>query len=86
MIFSHAPIILPAVLKLPVKPFRPVLYIWFAILQASLITRIAADYFIEIEIRRWAGLMNGLIILSFFINMAIIIKTELKQKQSLTKT
>ena len=86
MIFSHAPIILPAVLKLPVKPFRPILYIWFSILQASLITRIAADYFIEIEIRRWAGMMNGLIILSFFINMAIIIKTELKQKQSLTKT
>jgi hypothetical protein len=41
IIFSHAPIILPAVLKKPIKIYRPVLYIWFGLLQAALLLRIA---------------------------------------------
>jgi len=66
MIFSHAPIILPAVLKLPVKFYRPVLYAWFWLMQLSLLTRIIADVAIMPTVRKWSGMVNGLTILLFF--------------------
>lgn len=80
MIFSHAPIILPAVLKLPVKLFRPVLYAWFALLQLSLVLRMAGDILINMEMRKWSGMLNGVSILGFFISLVIIVRIELKKR------
>lgn len=82
MIFSHAPIILPAVLKLPVKPYRPWLYILFGVMQASLIARVAADILLNPFVRKWAGLINGITLLSFFICIAALVRMEvLKRKR-----
>jgi hypothetical protein len=81
MIFSHAPIILPAVAKLPIKIYRPMLYTWFVLLQASLIVRIVADLAEEIELRRWAGLVNGIAILLFLVTIAFIVNQELSKRK-----
>ena len=84
MIFSHAPIILPAVMKLPVKLFRPSLYVWFFLLQASLLVRISGDIVTNVALRRAGGIMNGIVILLFFINIALIVRSELKKRRLLS--
>lgn len=84
MIFSHAPIILPAVLKLPVKLFRPSLYAWFILLQGALILRIIGDVVTDVSIRRVGGLLNGVAMLLFFINVAVILKQELGKRPKRT--
>lgn len=84
MIFSHAPIILPAVLKLPIKLFRPSLYGWFFLLQASLVARIVGDMLSNVEVRRIGGLLNGVAILLFFINVAVIVRQELRKRSRRT--
>lgn len=85
MIFSHAPIILPAVLKWPIKIYKPVLYVWFVLLQASLIVRIAGDVLGNIALRSWGGLLNGITMLLFFITIAFIVQQGLRKRKSLRK-
>jgi hypothetical protein len=82
MIFSHAPIILPAVLKLPVKLYRSLLYLWFALLQLSLIVRITGNVLADPALRKWGGILNGLSILGFFVSVFIIVRIELKKRKS----
>lgn len=84
MIFSHAPIILPAVTKLPIKIYRPVLYLWFFILQASLLTRIIADLLGNVTIRKWSGMINGISILCFFVTIVFTVRQELTKKKQLS--
>lgn len=85
MIFSHAVIILPAITKIPVKLYRPILYAWFILLQASLVVRILADIIGDVLCRKIGGMANGVSILLFFISVAMIMKNELlKRKQART--
>ena len=79
MIFSHAPIILPAVTRLPIKLYRKHLYVWFYFLQASLLLRIWADLNSMVYWRKISGLANGLAILGFFITVALIVRREMAQ-------
>jgi hypothetical protein len=81
MIFSHAVIILPAVTKLPVKLYRPVLYVWFALLQVSLVVRIIADVIGDVTCRKIGGLANGISIFLFFVSVAAIMVTELRKRK-----
>ena len=83
MIFSHAPIILPAVLKLPIKLFRPFLYLWFLLLQLSLLLRVGADIGGHQALRKIGGLMNGVAILLFFVSVLAIVRQELKKRKLL---
>lgn len=85
MIFSHAVIVLPAVTGLVVKVYRPILYLWFVLLQASLIVRIVSDVVVDVLCRKIAGMANGLSILLFFVSMAVIMRNEI-QKRKLTAT
>jgi hypothetical protein len=77
MVFSHAVIILPAVTRLPVKLYRPVLYLWFVLLQLSLVIRIMADILEDVLCRKVSGMANGISILLFFISIGLIVKKEL---------
>lgn len=81
MIFSHAVIILPAITKLPVKLYRPFLYICFALMQASLMIRIVADIIEDVTCRKIGGLLNGISILLFFVSIGFIMKTELNKRK-----
>lgn len=76
MIFSHAPIILPAIIKKPIRIYRPLLYYWFVLLQLSLVMRIVADIYGLVQIRKIAGLINGISLLIFFITVAATTITE----------
>jgi hypothetical protein len=82
MIFSHAVIILPAITKLPVKLYRPFLYIWFGLMQASLLVRIIADIMEDALCRKIGGMVNGISILLFFVSIAFIMQSELKKRKS----
>ncbi len=64
MVFAHAPIILPALLRVPV-PYTPVFYAHVALLHATLTLRTLADLMGWVEIRACAGLGNGAAILLF---------------------
>ena len=58
MIFAHAPVILPAVLRRPL-PYRPVLYAPLALLHASLLVRVGIGDGTGWEpVWRWAGVGN----------------------------
>lgn len=76
MIFAHAPIILPGVLKLTGNPFNRSLYIWFYLLQISLIFRIVSFFTGTTVLKFSGGLFNGIAILGFFVTMAILVKIK----------
>lgn len=69
MIFAHAPIILPGVLGLPIKPFNKYLYFWFYLLQISLIMRMTCIITADLNLKQIGGLLNGIAILGFFVNI-----------------
>jgi hypothetical protein len=65
MIFVHAPVILPAVLRRPL-PYRPVLYGPLALLHASLLVRVAlGDGAGWQPVWQWAGAGNVAAVLGF---------------------
>lgn len=65
MIFVHAPVILPAVLRRPL-PYHPVLYGPLALLHASLLARIIVGDAAGVEPAwRWAGVANVAAVLAF---------------------
>ncbi len=66
MIFGHAPIILPAVLKVSM-PFRRGFYIPLLLLHAALVLRISADLTSLFVLRQWGGMFNVIAILVFLV-------------------
>lgn len=64
MIFGHAPIIIPALLGLPVR-FSRWSYLPLAVLHLSLVARLVGDLALLIELRRWGGMLNAGAILLF---------------------
>ena len=85
MIFSHAPIILPALLKKSIKIYRPVLYVWFCLLQASLLLRMVGDVLGNTILRKWGGLLNGVVMLLFFATIAGIVLQQSRKRSRLPK-
>ncbi len=73
MIFAHAPIILPGVLKLQINIFNRVLYFWFILLQMSLLMRIISPLFISTDLKLFGGLINGFAILGFLVSILILV-------------
>jgi hypothetical protein len=65
MIFAHAPVILPAVLRRPL-PYRPVLYVPLAVLHLGLLVRVGLGDGAGWEpVWRWAGTANVAAVLGF---------------------
>ena len=64
MIFGHAPVILPAVLRVTI-PYRPVYFGHLLLLHLSLAARVAGDLASHPGLRRWGGLFNVIAILLF---------------------
>ena len=74
MIFGHAPIIIPAVLKLPV-PFNTRFYAHLALLHGALVLRVIGDLLLDAQARQWGGLLNGAAIILFLINTAWAVRS-----------
>lgn len=79
MIFAHAPIILPGILKFTFQPFHPVLWIWAVLLHTSLVARMAGDIMNLPIVRQWSGLVNGLVIVGFFGTMVVLTVREVRK-------
>jgi len=67
MIFGHAPVIFPAVLRLPIA-FRSSFYLPLFLLHLSLAVRVAGDLLAMPALRMWGGLFNAVAILLFLYN------------------
>jgi len=72
MIFGHAPIIFPAVLRLPVR-YTPRMYGPLVLLNISLVLRILGDLLTLRTWRLWGGLLNATAILIFVGIIAVIV-------------
>lgn len=66
MVFGHAPIIFPAVLRVAV-PYTPQFYAHVALLNATLLLRILGDLLDRPGLRAWGGLGNALALLLFIV-------------------
>jgi hypothetical protein len=71
MIFAHALIILPAVTGIPI-PYNPILYGPVLLMQLALILRILSDLLLWQPGRKWGGMLNGLAILWFLLEVAAL--------------
>jgi hypothetical protein len=69
MVFGHAPIIFPAVLRVAV-PYHPGFYAPLVLLHASLVLRLAGDAGGSFELRRWGALLSALALVGFIANTA----------------
>ena len=69
MVFGHAPIIFPAVLRVAV-PYHPTFYVPLALLHASLALRIAGDATTQFDWTRVGGLLNALALAAFIASTA----------------
>ncbi len=68
MVFGHAPIIFPAVLHVAV-PYHPGFYLPLALLQGSLLVRLAGDATGRFEVLRIGGALNALALAAFIVGM-----------------
>jgi len=74
MVFGHAPIILPAVLRIAL-PYRTRFYAHLGLLHASLAARVAGDLLPSGEVRRWGALLGVVAILLFLANTATAVRS-----------
>jgi hypothetical protein len=66
MIFGHAPIIFPAVMRVSM-PYHPAFYVPLALLHASLLVRLAGDAAGEFEWTRAGGMLNAVALAAFVV-------------------
>jgi len=64
MIFGHAPIIFPSVLKIPIT-FQLAFYAPLILLHLSLLLRVVGDLTLWMPGRQWGGMVNVLTLLAF---------------------
>ena len=70
MIFGHAPVIIPAVMGIPIR-YTPWFYGHLALLHGSLALRIAGDMLGNAALRRWGGLLNEVAVVAFLVVTAL---------------
>jgi hypothetical protein len=81
MVFGHAPVILPAVLRVAF-PYRPVLYLPLALLHASLAARVAGDLAHEAGWRALGAAGNAAAIALFIVTGASLVLSARMVKRS----
>jgi hypothetical protein len=69
MVFGHAPIIFPAVLRVAV-PYHPTFYVPLALLHGSLLVRLAGDATGDFGWTRAGGLGNAVALATFIVSTA----------------
>lgn len=72
MIFAHAPIVFPAVLRVPMV-YSPRFYAPLVLLHLSLLLRIAGDLIPSWPARLWGGMLNVIVLLLFLASTAAAI-------------
>ena len=81
MVFGHAPIIFPAVLRVAV-PYHPLFYAPLALLHAGLALRVVADAAGQFEWTSWGGMLSALALLAFILNtIAAVVRGQLAARR-----
>jgi hypothetical protein len=80
MIFAHGPVILPGVLGISAKPYHPIFFIWLALLHMSWITRTISDISLDMQLRKYSGLMSVIAIIGYFLSLAVITIRSQREK------
>lgn len=80
MVFGHAPIILPAVLRVAV-PYTPYFYLPLALLHVSLMIRLVGDWAMLAQWRAWGGALNGIALLAFVLGTIAAVLRGLAKKR-----
>ncbi|HUX25824.1 MAG TPA: hypothetical protein VMV87_14540 [Burkholderiales bacterium] len=84
MVFGHAPIILPAVLRVAV-PYSPYFYLPLAFLHLSLLIRLLGDWMVSPQWRAWGGALNGVALLAFVLGtIAAILLGQSRKARTLS--
>lgn len=73
MIFAHAPVIFPAVLRRPMA-YTPRFYSHLALLHAGLLLRVVGDWSVYWPARQWGGVLAALAIALFLVNTALALR------------
>jgi len=73
MIFGHAPLIFPAILRRPMR-YSPAFYLSLIALHLSLLLRVAGDLLNNPTWRQWGGLLNGVTLLLFLGTVGLALK------------
>ncbi len=82
MVFGHAPIVFPAILRLPIT-YAPRFYGHLILLHAGLILRVVGDLWPWWEGRRWGGMLNVIALLLFLANTVYsIVQSRHAQSQA----
>ena len=82
MIFAHALIILPGISGLAI-PFHRILYGPALLMQLGLLMRVTGDLANLLDLRRWGGLLNGVAILWFLLQVVILaVRERSRQNQA----
>jgi hypothetical protein len=79
MIFGHAPVIIPAVMGVPIK-YLPIFYLHLGLLHGSLVLRITGDMLFWQSIRRWGGLLNEVAVILFLLVTVFAVRHGQKEK------
>ena len=69
MVFGHAPIIFPAVLRVQL-PYHPLFYLPLVLLHVSLVVRLAGDALADATLLRWGGAATAVALAAFVATMA----------------
>ena len=85
MVFGHAPIIFPAVLRVAV-PYHPTFYLPLALLHASLVVRLAGDAAGQFDWTRAGGLLNALALAAFIAGTAGAVVRGRRRATAATRT
>jgi hypothetical protein len=80
MVFGHAPIIFPAVLRIGV-PYHPTFYLPLALLHLSLLVRLIGDAAGQFAWTRFGALLNALALAAFIVS---IVSAAVRGKRSVT--
>ncbi len=69
MVFAHAPIVLAAVLQVPLT-YSPSFWVHLGLLHASMLLRAVGDLIASSSFLRWGGLLTGIAFLVFLTSSA----------------
>jgi len=72
MVFGHAPIIFPAVLRMAV-PYHPSFYLPLALLHLSLLLRLAGNVSGQYPWTRIGGVLNALALVAFILGTVVAV-------------
>ncbi len=72
MVFGHAPVILPSVLRVKL-PFHRAFYLPLLLLHGSLALRVTGDLSGLDQLRLWGGLLNAVVIVGFLLMTAVTV-------------